>query len=135
MGADWSERVAQMEKLLHRGDEILQMMQVTGEEGISVEDFIVWQKAMLLDMVYLQQDAFDEVDISMPRERQVESFAMLKRLIKREYAFSEKEAARDFFTRLTGLYKNFNYSPYQSQEYQRYKDEIDKIAGTPVSAS
>ena len=110
-------------------------MQVTGEEGISVEDFIVWQKAMLLDMVYLQQDAFDEVDISMPRERQVESFAMLKRLIKREYAFSEKEAARDFFTRLTGLYKNFNYSPYQSQEYQRYKDEIDKIAGTPVSAS
>ncbi len=135
LSPDWTADVEEMQALLTQGDSIYQMMQVTGEEGISVEDFIVWQKAMLLDMVYLQQDAFDEVDISMPRERQVESFAMLKRLIKREYAFSEKEAARDFFTRLIGLYKNFNYSPYQSQEYQRYKDEIDKLAGTPVSAS
>ena len=31
-----------------------------------------WQKSVLLDMVYLQQDAFDEVDSSMSRERQVD---------------------------------------------------------------
>ena len=45
------------------------MMQVTGEEGITLEDYITWQKSVLLDMAYLQQDAFDEIDACMPRER------------------------------------------------------------------
>jgi hypothetical protein len=27
------------------------MMQVTGEEGIALEDFVAWQKSVLLDMV------------------------------------------------------------------------------------
>ena len=63
-----------MQALLHKGDSIYQMMQVTGEEGITLEDFILYQKATLIDMVFLQQDAFDEVDVSMSRERQLESF-------------------------------------------------------------
>ena len=45
------------------------MMQVTGEEGITLEDFVDYQKATFLDMVYLQQDAFDPVDVSMPTEQ------------------------------------------------------------------
>jgi vacuolar-type H+-ATPase catalytic subunit A/Vma1 len=50
--------------LLHRGDEISRMMQVTGEEGVSEEDFVTRQKSLRVDMVYLQQDAFDAVDVS-----------------------------------------------------------------------
>jgi V/A-type H+-transporting ATPase subunit A len=43
-----------------------QMMQVTGEEGVTLEDFLLYQKAQFVDMVYLQQDAFDDVDASVP---------------------------------------------------------------------
>lgn len=43
-----------MQQLLLRGDAVYQMMQVTGEEGITMEDFILWQKATLFDLVYLQ---------------------------------------------------------------------------------
>ena len=68
------------------------MMQVTGEEGISLEDYVKWQKSVLLDMVYLQQDAFDDVDASMPRERQPESFHFLKDLIDSEYDFADRDA-------------------------------------------
>lgn len=39
-----------------------------------------------------------------------------------------KDRARDFFTRLTGLYKDFNYSPADSEEYRRYQQEIDDLA-------
>jgi len=93
-----------------------------------MEDYIKWQKSVLLDMVYLQQDAFDEVDASMSRERQGESFRFLKSLIDTNFDFSDRNAARDFFTRLTSLYKNWNYSPPNSQDYQRYRDEMAALA-------
>jgi V/A-type H+-transporting ATPase subunit A len=121
-----------MQELLVQGDSIYQMMQVTGEEGISIEDYVVWQKATLLDMVYLQQDAFDEVDVSMSRERQLSSFKGLKAIIGRNYQFSDKEEVREFFTKLTGLYKNLNYSPENSHEFTRYQQEIETLVGDKV---
>ena len=36
----------------------------------------------------------------------------------------ERDDAREFFTRLTSLYKNWNYSPAGSEDYRRYKEEI-----------
>jgi len=127
-GAEWVSDIKAMQELLHQGDSIYQMMQVTGEEGISIEDFIVWQKATLFDMVFLQQDAFDAVDASMSLERQQKSFQLLKGLIEADYRFADKDAARDFFTKITGAYKNLNYSPEESQEYQRYQKEIEDLA-------
>ncbi len=127
-GAEWVKDVKAMQDLLRQGDSIYQMMQVTGEEGISIEDYIVWQKATLLDMVFLQQDAFDEVDASMPLERQFESFQLVKKLIQGNYQFKDKDEARDMFTQITGLYKNLNYSLSESQDYQRYRKEIEELA-------
>jgi len=127
-GEDWVPAVQQMQSLLHRGDSIHQMMQVTGEEGVTIEDYVVWQKSMLLDMVYLQQDAFDPVDVTMPRERQLQSFRLLKRLIDRDYTFAGKDAAREFFTKLTGLYKNWNYAAPDSPDFERLLQEIRALA-------
>ena len=130
----WVADVKQMQELLEQGDSIYQMMQVTGEEGISIDDYVVWQKAALLDMVYLQQDAFDDVDVSMSRERQLESFKGLKAIIDKPYQFSDKDDVREFFTKLTSLYKNLNYSAENSHDYTRYKDEIETLAGDPIFA-
>ncbi len=127
---NWVSDVKRMHDLLHAGDAIYQMMQVTGEEGISLDDYVRWQKSMLLDMVYLQQDAFDEVDVSMSRERQVESFRTLVGLIDIEYAFADKDDTREFFTKLTGLYKNWNYSPPESAAYERFRKELAELAET-----
>ncbi|MBW2410254.1 MAG: V-type ATP synthase subunit A [Deltaproteobacteria bacterium] len=127
--AEWVDDVKAMQELLHRGDTIYQMMQVTGEEGITIEDYIVWQKATLLDMVFLQQDAFDAVDASMPIKRQQKSFQLLKGIIQADYRFADKDAAREFFTRITGAYKNLNYSPEDSPEYRQYQKEIEGLAG------
>ncbi len=125
----WVEDVRKMQELLEKGDGIYQIMQVTGEEGVTLEDFIDWQKSVLVDMVYLQQDAFDEVDACMPGDRQLLSFRLLKRLIDTDYDFKDKDQVRDFFTKLTGLYKNWNYSGKDSPEFERYHLEIESLAG------
>lgn len=128
LDAQWVGDVKRMQALLERGDTIYQMMQVTGEEGITLEDYVDWQKSVLIDMVYLQQDAFDEVDACMSRERQKESFRLLKNLIDGVYQFKDKDAARDFFTRLTGLYKNWNYSHPDSAKFGKYRADIEGLA-------
>lgn len=126
----WTDMVLDVLDLLQQGDSIRRMMQVTGEEGISLEDFVIYQKAYFVDMVYLQQDAFDEVDVSTSPERQEENFLRLKHLIDYDYDFKDKEEARSFFTKLTGIFKNLNYSAWGSQDYAKYARELEELAGT-----
>ena len=123
----WSKSVQSILKLLEDGDSVFQMMQVTGEEGITLEDFVVYQKSVFVDMVYLQQDAFDPVDVSTSLERQKETFLLVKHLVERDHRFDDKEQARDYFTRLTSLLKNLNYSPRESQDYDRLLAEIEEL--------
>lgn len=59
---------------MHRGNEIEQMMKVVGEEGTSLDDYIVYLKGEFLDAVYLQQNSFDEIDSAVTVERQNYSF-------------------------------------------------------------
>ncbi|MEM9552436.1 MAG: V-type ATP synthase subunit A, partial [Pseudomonadota bacterium] len=73
----WVGKVKALQALLERGEQIGQMMQVTGEEGITVEDYVTFQKALFVDMAYLQQDAFDPVDASVPLDRQRLVFALV----------------------------------------------------------
>ena len=128
MGAGWATRVKEMQDLLGRGDAVLQMMQVTGEEGVTLEDFVVHQKALFLDMVYLQQDAFDAVDASVPLERQKLAFDKVYGAVTRSYRFKDKAEARDHFTRLTGLFKNFNYAAEASPDYGDLLRQIDALS-------
>lgn len=116
LGADWTERVDDLSALLARGDEIARMEQVTGEEGISVEDYVVMEAARFVDLVFLQQDAFDAIDASMPLERQQALLDRVYHVAKRDYAFEGKESVRQHFTRMTSLLKNLNYAVPGSQE-------------------
>ena len=126
-GDDWMDMVQAMKELLSRGRDIHQMMQVSGEEGVSLEDFVIYQKSLLLDMVYLQQDAFDEVDVSTSAARQQKSIQRLQEIIAADFQFSDKDQARDFFTRLTDLLKNLNYSVVDSQDYDKYAAEVREL--------
>ncbi|MEM7062322.1 MAG: V-type ATP synthase subunit A [Cyanobacteria bacterium P01_B01_bin.77] len=125
---DWVDRVQAMNSLLKQGDGIYQMMQVTGEDGITLDDYVAYQKSLFLDMVYLQQDAFDAVDSSTSLARQKESFDLVNDLVTRHYHFEDKPAARDYFTHLTGLCKNLNYSQKKSPEYADYLQQIHHLA-------
>ena len=125
--ADWIPMVNEMQKLLVRGDTVSQMMQVTGEEGVTLGDYIEFQKSLFLDMAYLQQDAFDHIDAACSLERQRFSFGLIVSLIRQDYDFTDKNIARNFFVKLTGLFKNFNYAHMDSSEYKDYLKKVENL--------
>ena len=134
IASDWVDRVHAMNGLLKQGDSIYQMMQVTGEDGVTLDDYVTYQKSLFLDMVYLQQDAFDAVDASAPLARQKESFDLVNDLVNRSYQFEDKQSARDYFTRLTGLYKNLNYSRKDSPDYTNYLNQIHTLTDSATAS-
>ncbi|MCQ8104587.1 V-type ATP synthase subunit A [Methylomonas sp. SURF-2] len=127
LAPDWTKQVQSVLQLLAHGNSVHEMIQVAGEEGVTMEDFVTYQEALFVDMVYLQQDAFDKVDVSVPMQRQKETFMLIMRLIDADLQFSDQNHAREYFTRLTGLFKNLNYAVWQSNEYQQLLDKINHL--------
>lgn len=134
---NWNAKVNRITDLLHKGNSINNMMQVTGEEGITMDDFITYHKSLMFDMTYLQQDAYDPIDISVPIDRQKILFNLLYDIIQKPYKFQDKTTVRNYFIKLTSLIKNLNYSPLDSNEYANYLEQINKLttASSPEFSS
>jgi len=122
----WRSRIDACRQLLARGDEINRLMQVAGEDGIAIGDYVLWLKANLLALTYLQQDAYDAVDVSTSLERQNILLAMLHAIIEKNFHFETREQASDFFTRLSWLFKNQNYSRQDSAGYKSICEQIEQ---------
>jgi len=93
------------------------MMKVVGEEGTSLEDFVMYLKSEFLDSVYLQQNAFDPVDAQTPRDRQEYVFDKVWEVLKKRFSFTSKDEARIFFYSLRQLFIDWNYLAWQSEEF------------------
>jgi V/A-type H+-transporting ATPase subunit A len=120
-------RAAEARLLLQRGNEINQMMKVVGEEGTSIEDFTVYLKSEFLDAVYLQQDAYHEVDAATPANRQIYVFDRLHHMLHQGMGFESKDAARAFFQRLTQAVRDWNRSVMDSEEFKALEKRIEQM--------
>jgi V/A-type H+-transporting ATPase subunit A len=127
---NWVPMVKDARKAIFTGDEVKKRMDVVGEEGTSLADFIKYLKAEFIDAVYLQQNAFDEVDAYNPMERQVYVFKKVHELLKKEITADDKDDARQIFLRLTTLFKNWNSSKWESVEFKNYEAQIDELLGS-----
>ncbi|QFT72412.1 V-type ATP synthase subunit A [Ruegeria sp. THAF33] len=123
----WTAKVRTLLALIEKGEQVDQMMQVTGEEGVTIDDFVTQQKALFVDMVYLQQDAFDPVDATVPLERQIKTFKLVYDVTQSKAVFSDKAEVRQVFTRLTGLMKNFHYAAENTPEYKSTWQKIENL--------
>lgn len=126
---DWVTLVEEAQTLLYRGNEVRQMMLVVGEEGVSIEDLIVYLKAEAVDAVCLQQDAYDIVDRSTSKERQIVDFLFLMDMVHHSFAFDSKDQAKKEMTRIQNLFFQMKYAPFQEEAYRRYRKEIESILG------
>jgi V/A-type H+-transporting ATPase subunit A len=104
--------------------DVAQMMKVIGEEGTSMEDFVAYLKGDFLDFVYLQQNAFDEVDEATSQERQLYVFDFLSGILQIPFSFADKEAARSFFLKLRQMFRSYNSAAWQSDEFKRIETAI-----------
>ena len=131
----WIAKVKELQTLLERGEQVSQMMQVTGEEGVTVEDYVTQQKALFVDMIYLQQDAFDAVDASVSLERQKRVFDLMYRIVSEPAPVTDKTEIRAYFTRLTGLFKNYHYAADGTPEHDRLLAAITDAIGVQKTAA
>jgi V/A-type H+-transporting ATPase subunit A len=120
-------RVEKLRAQLRRGNDVAQMMKVVGEEGTAMPDFLHYMKAELIDAVYLQQNAFNDVDAATPVERQQAMFGQLEAVVALPLAFEEKTDARRLFQRLTQAFIDWNQSPSGTPEYAQRLATLDAI--------
>lgn len=119
-----SAKVADARHILAAGVDVNNMMKVVGEEGTSIEDFITYLKSEYLDAVYLQQDAYHDIDAACTGDRQKYVFDKVYSILKTPMSFDEKDVARTFFLKLTQVTKDWNRVAMDSQEFKEIEANI-----------
>jgi V/A-type H+-transporting ATPase subunit A len=122
----WAEKVKKTGELLIRGDEISKRMEVVGEEGVSLDDMVVYLKSELYEVCYLQQNAFDKEDAYCPLERQIESFNLIQLIFGTRFRFDTHDEARSFFLSLQSEVRNLNFLAFGSERFYESIHEIKK---------
>jgi V/A-type H+-transporting ATPase subunit A len=121
-----SEKVGYAHGFMRRGTEVEQMMKVVGEEGTSLEDYVVYLKGELIDSVYFQQNSFDEVDAAVKPERQKYSFDKLLNILASNFSFPDKNEARTWFNRRRQKFLDYNGSKWQDDRFKTLEKEIEE---------
>ncbi|MBR0125257.1 MAG: V-type ATP synthase subunit A [Treponema sp.] len=124
MNSAWVEYAR---KIYKRGQEVSSMMKVVGEEGTSLEDFILYLKSEFLDAVYMQQDSFDEIEGASSPERQKYMFEKIVGILGSSFGVSEKDEARSLFANLQQDFKDMNYAEFKSAKFKDYEKMIDDL--------
>ena len=122
-----AEYIETARQFLFNGDEVRQMMMVVGEEGTSVEDFVIYLKSEFLDSVYLQQNGFDPIDAATSPERQIYVSKKIYEILKKDFPFKNKEQARKFFYELRQKFIDWNYMEFEGEDFKQQEKTIDEL--------
>ncbi|MDC7218509.1 MAG: V-type ATP synthase subunit A [Spirochaetales bacterium] len=124
------DKTVEAYNLLKRGYEVEAMMKVVGEEGTSLDDYMIYLEGDFLDAVYFQQNSFDAVDAAVSPERQEHTFNKIYDLLKSELTLTEKGAARTWFNQLRQKFLDWNSTEWETEACKKLEADIDaQIAG------
>jgi V/A-type H+-transporting ATPase subunit A len=123
-------RVGYAYEILRRSNEVEAMMKVVGEEGTSLDDYVVYQKGEFIDAVYFQQNSFDPIDAAVTPERQKVVFALLLKILASQLEFSDKDDARTWFSQLRQKFLDYNGAEWNGDDYQKLEKEIRDLLET-----
>ena len=132
-------RVEYARGIIFRGNEVGQMMKVVGEEGTSLDDYIIYLKGELVDSTYIQQNSFDPVDAAVKPERQEHVFNILLNVLTAKMELASKDDARQWFNLIRQKFIDYNGSKWEDENFNRLEEEIktalkDKKTGIEYSA-
>ena len=102
-------------------------MKVIGEEGTSLPDFTTYLKSTYLDVTYLQQDAFHDIDAATSMDRQRYVFRKIVEVLKVRMKFQDKEEARTFFHRLSRTTREWNRVPMNEVQFKTMEQDIEDM--------
>ena len=127
---EWIGKVNEMKTRMLRGKEIAEQINILGDDGVPVEYHVTFWKSELIDFVVLQQDAFDEIDAISSMERQKEIVDMVIDICHTEFQFDNFLEVTEFFKKVINICKQINYSVFQSDEYNKYRQELADFIAT-----
>jgi V/A-type H+-transporting ATPase subunit A len=132
----WVDDVKFMQNLYRDGQRIGDQMKVVGEEDLSTDEFVKFLKSELLDFVFLQQNAFNEVDAGPDLERVAQLMRITKRIIDHDFGFTSKAVARETLTRIQQKLRDWNLTPADAPEFDGLLKEVDaELGGAQAKAA
>ena len=121
----WTGKVMKGKTLVQRGKEAAEQINILGDDGVPVEYHERFWKSELLDGVILQQDAFDATDAYCRFERQRYMYNMVLGICDRSFSFEDFEQCSGFFKELINLFKQMNYTEFESEAFHNYRKQIE----------
>ena len=121
------DKVQYCRDIMKQGVDVGSMMKVVGEEGTSLDDYLVYLKEEMLDAVYFQQNSFDAIDANATVERQRYDLDKLIKILGSDFAVSDKDEARTYFNQLRQKFLDWNYTEFESDEFKKLEKEIDEL--------
>lgn len=122
----WVDRIGKAKNIVRRGREANDQINILGDDGVPMSYHETFWKSELIDFCFLQQDAFDDVDALCPLERQKFMLDLILDICDKEFSFSSFEDCRNWFKNLINLLRQMNYSPWKSEAFNSYIEQISK---------
>jgi len=123
----WVEKVMRAKTLVRRGKEMADQINILGDDGVPMSYHETFWKSELLDFAFLQQDGFDPVDSLCPIERQKYMLDLILEICDQKFEFENYEECRDYFKKLINCLKQMNYSPFESEGFNKFRTELTKL--------
>ncbi len=124
---NWIENVNEARNALIRGRETYEQLNILGDDGVPLDYHIVFWKSEVIDFVILQQDAFDKVDASCSMERQQYMLNKILEIIRSDFSFDSFEEVNPYFKRVINLFKQMNYSEFNTDEFHKFESELKEV--------
>lgn len=122
-----SSKVSFCFDIMKKGVDVASMMKVVGEEGTSLDDYLVYLKEEMLDAVYFQQNSFDAVDANATVERQKYDLDKIIKILGSSFDLADKDEARTYFNQLRQKFLDWNYTEEHSDAFKKVESEIDEL--------
>ncbi|QNR24176.1 V-type ATP synthase subunit A [Croceimicrobium hydrocarbonivorans] len=125
--SDWIEKVNRAKNLLSKGIEARDQISILGDDSVPLDYHRDFWKSELIDFAFIQQDSFDDTDMNSSLERQ--SF-MLNRVLDicdKPQEFEDFSAVSAFYKKVINLFKQMNYSDFESDDFQKFNTELEAL--------
>ncbi len=123
----WLADVLQAKDILYRGKEAHEQINILGDDGVPINFHERYWKSELIDFVILQQDAFDKIDAVTPIKRQQYMLTSVLDVTQLSFRFDNFENVGNYFKQIINIFKQMNYSEFQSEKFLRHEQELSEL--------
>ena len=125
--SEWVARVREGKTIMQRGKEAFEQINILGDDSVPIDYHDRYWKSELIDFVILQQDAFDKIDSNTPIERQKYMYKKVINICEKSFSFKAFEECSGFYKNLINLFKQMNYTEFQSEQFKQYDSQIEAL--------